>query len=107
MAYSSVQFAAATANNGVTSLVAAVAGQRVYVLAYTLDVGGAATAKIQDITTDTARLIVTGVTGNSCAVACAGSREVPLFASAVGEGLEVSSSAAVAVNVTIAYIQAP
>lgn len=103
----SLLFAQATANNNTVSLVAAATGLRVYVVSYTLDYGAAGTGTIQDITANTARLIVNGVAANAMTLACAGTREAPLFASGVGDGLEIVSSAAVPFNVTVAYYYAP
>lgn len=91
----------AAASSGDNSLVAAVTGRRIRVLAFSLHFSGTVDAKFQSASTD-----LTGLFYGTAGVQAQGAySEVGLFETAAGEALELNLSAATAVGGYVVYCE--
>ncbi len=108
MAFTGVQHVAVSANGGATSAVAAPAAtDQITVISYQLTAPDAAIATLRDITASTVRARTEGRAGAPVSASRSGTRNEPAFKCAVGSGLELFSSAAVAVYADITYVIRP
>ena len=106
MASSIISLSVDQAAGTTASLIAAVTGKRVEVVSYCLSVfGGIGTVKstLQDITANTVRMTLVGSATVPAVYCYYGGREVPAFTTAIDEGLELVTGAAVTITGHINY----